>query len=172
MSVSLSQSGVAVGLALLILAVACGGDDGSAKPSTRPESDLSLREAGEREFREYISLIADGDWGTLWSHLYPAHKDAVTQAQFVDCFAAATVELTEIEVEDVYEQGITIPSTTQTDATVALSARIEWLIDDERYQQRQVFHVLPVADEWYWLLADPGSYDGGACPDDPLPAMF
>jgi hypothetical protein len=135
-----------------LLAAGCGG-----------EEDLSRTGAGAAQVR-FIENLYDGRFGRAWAALHPAHRQVVSRALFARCSnqTIATGDLESIEVLDIFDDDIAIPSIPERRAK-AVRVRVTSFSGDAF---TVVNHEVKVGDTWHWVLnaSSIRAYERGRCP--------
>jgi hypothetical protein len=162
------RRGVAV-LALAVLLAGCGddgGDDGGAPPATdesgeEPQTD----EAAVAAFERSVEYVTDGQYGRAYANIHPAQQELFDQATYEQCVREfwAGIEVTDIEVQEVFEEEITIPGTDETTTTTAITAEITLARGGLEQSDTDTFHEVYVDGQWTFTVSSAEAFAEGRC---------
>ena len=136
----------------MLLSAGCGG-----------EEDLAATGPGAAQVR-FIENLYDGRFERAWEDLHPAHQGIASQSLFARCSrqTIATGDLESIEVLDIFDEDIAIPSIPERKAK-AVRVRVASFSGDSF---TVVNHEVKVAERWRWVLnaSSIRAYRDGRCP--------
>ena len=144
---------------------------GASSPVARPA--LSPASAGRFLVAEVEKKVR-GDWEEAWKTLYPAHQRVASRDEFVRCERATPFPPAEFEsmrVLRVESASVHVPGRRRVVKGVAVTVLVtlRWYGPRDPILFRHVFHVVPAARGWSWLLSAQRYrlYEHHACPGHP-----
>jgi hypothetical protein len=127
----------ALGAALLVAAVACGGGGDT------PEVAALKRQ---------VRLLADGHYDQLWEQLHPAQQAIIPKDAYVRCAGRAaagrTVKIDKVDGEK--DETVTVPGTSVTAASKAIT--VELVVDNQLGPE--TYHEILVDGTWRFFVTD------------------
>jgi hypothetical protein len=141
-------------LALVLpLAAACGGDDSD-------DADSGAEDA----LRQQFDYLSKGQYVRAYSRLHPAQQAVISEELYVQCAGQlGTIEFSDIEIVEVFEEEVTIPGTSTRAASTAITARVTASQGSDSETITDTFHEFLVDGEWRFAVADVSDYDADEC---------
>lgn len=147
--------------ALVLLAVACGGDDDDSDRNDQTD------DVGEFAVEVGTQMVA-GEWTEVYGELHPDQRAVVTQDQFVTCRSTLTSPAYEVTIGEV------TPATDPSSGVAienAWNAALTYQLEGYSTLAHTIL-VYEVDGDYYWAMGQPSltTLQSGGCDIDPLRA--
>jgi hypothetical protein len=150
------RGALAIAVAVLATAVACGGSNGAA-PDEEPGAFLA----------RLLKYEFSGQFHRSYDLLHPGHQALVTRSRYDECSQddIGSVTLQGVEELDVYDDPISVPDIPEK-TSKAVTLRLTLLSGGETEHSTHTFHAVLVNGRWAWFLQTGSleAYRVGECP--------
>lgn len=115
----------------------------TARPSIEPAGEALKRQI------QYLSL---GQFGRAYAEIHPSQRSLFTQDQYERCGPGAhSIEVGNVEIVEEYEESTTIPGTTESVDSVAVTATVTM----NGMTSTDTYHEIEVDGRWAFTVTDP-----------------
>lgn len=138
---------------VLVLAVVILAGVSGARPAQA--ADEKSKKAGTAAFLSYVDRLNKRQWGRLYKNLYPGQQAQLALADFTACMdeRPSTAKVQVDEVVEAYWEKATIPGTSDTVRTLALTIRATATSGGREQQITDTVHQIYADKRWRFALS-------------------